>query len=377
LSKLDEALCPTCGSEIKDKDELLSDLKSEKRKLEARHQEYSERLLQLKRMKEVADRLVDYESKLSSLPKGDPESLKSDISKYTDLSQRLKAQIRSADLRSELERQLEDLPQVESSGDPDEIKVRLNSLRKSQDRYKTLQRLQSILDGLPTKSPNDKHLQKLESRLKETKEEITKVSLESQRLKKERSEWKHLNQRLSEVQKSVSRARKYRIEEAALSGLKSAFSRNGLRMLSLRRVLRAITESLPKYINLLFDGNNFKVKMAEDTFDFKVYSSKVEIPRQMLSKGERARLALALLLATRKAMPVRKLSNILIIDEVLDGLDLQGVGSVMKTFEYLRAHEKISSIFLISPMAKLFRKKRYFDQKWIVTKSNNESTISM
>lgn len=380
LSRDDEAKCPTCGSEIEDKEKLLDQLKEKRKEIKHKHEKYSGKIKTMKRLREVASRLMDYKSKLRDLPEGTSKEVEEDINSYSKLVSKLREQVKAANLRSMLERQLQELPKVEKEVDPDEIRTKLTKLRKRSEKFRERSRLEKSLEGLPDRAPKEKHLNMLSGKIEEVSEEITSLTLKQENYSKSISEYKTLKKKLKAMKKKMKRAKRYRVEEAALAGLKSAFSRTGLRMFALRRVLKAITSALPKYINLLFGENKLKVKMAEDTFDFTVWRDKVEIAKTMLSKGEKARLALALLLATRQAVPVKKRSNILIIDEILDGLDIEGVPAVFSAFDYLQSVEKVSTIFIISPMTKLFEDEALssrLDQKWIASKHKNTSTLEM
>jgi exonuclease SbcC len=380
LSKEEESKCPTCGHEIEDKDKVLEEIEERKSKIKHRHHRYSSRITELRRLRDVADRLAAYKQKLSGLPQGSSKEIEEEISSYSTLVSSLKEQVRAADLRSELERQLQELPRVEDDIDPDEVSAKLDKLRRAERRWKEAASIKSILSSLPKKAPEEKHLQRLETEIEKAQGAITSLNLQRQELKQKLKEWEEIHAEATRLESAIAKAKKWKIEEAALTGLKSAFGRNGLRQVALRRVLKSITAAIPRYVTLLFQERSLSVKMAEDTFDFTIWRAKVEILKAMLSKGEKARLALALLLATRQAVPVKKRSNILIVDEILDGLDMQGVPSVLSAFDYLRKEERVGSIFMISPMSEIFEKKELssrLDQKWLVTKEKNSASLEM
>lgn len=380
LQQSDEATCPTCGSVIQDKEGMIEEVSSRKKTFEGKRIQYQKRVEELQGLKSLVDRLASYEEKLQNLPSGDPKEVDKEVTKYTSLVDSLKEQIRTADLKAELEQQLAELPSIKGEVDSEEIRNRLTAARDQREKWKSLCKYRSMLESLPEDAPSAKKLAKLESAIASLDSKILELSSKLELLKRSVSDWNELSQQIESAAPLIKKMNTYKVREVALAGLKSAFSRTGLRQIALRRVLRVITEALPRYVNLLFQESKLKIEMAPDTFDFRIWRSKVEISKKMLSKGESARLALALLLATRQAIPVRKRANILVIDEVLDSLDEEGVPCVFSAFEYLQKVERVGSIFVISPMTKLFQSKSMksrLDHVWVAAKESNVSHLSI
>lgn len=113
---------------------------------------------------------------------------------------------------------------------------------------------------------------------------------------------------------------------------------------SLRECTEMLRSALPMYVEQLFPGDGVGVELAEDddSIDFFLKDSNIQIPMKLLSGGEAKRVGLAILFAFAKLGA--KSANILIADEPYKDLDPRGRQC---TYELLR-DLGIPSIFVTS-----------------------------
>lgn len=363
-----EAECPTCKQSLRDKSAMLTEIKTDSATLTADVDKYRTLIPKLEQLQGLADRLQQLEARLQELPEGDPNAWRERHSKLDALVNKLRRAVRDAAVRAALEQQLSEMPKAKAH-DVAEIRERLATARTAIERWRAYNGLSAVLATL-TEMSDTVSVAELVALMHAAADTVSTLKVKIRQVEEVETERASLTRRLETLGQRAEALQAKRLEERALLGLQSAYGRSGLRLEALRGLLGAIMEALPKYLTLLFPEEKVQILMADSTFDFRVMVAGVEIPRVLMSRGERALLALALFLATRKVLPPRKRSNILIIDEVLDGVDPAGFPRIFGAFRYLQAEEDISSIFVISHSKPLQtgRISKLFDATWVAVK---------
>lgn len=156
-------------------------------------------------------------------------------------------------------------------------------------------------------------------------------------------ERQHLTTQKQDIEAKLRRNTAEKQRKRVLEVLQVVFKDTRAR--SLRECSEMLSSALPLYVQQLFPGDGVSVELseAEDSLDFFLKDSSVQIPMKLLSTGESRRVGLAIMFAFAKLGA--KSANILIADEPYDGLDPRGRQCVYELFRDLG----IPSIFITSP----------------------------
>tara|TARA_R100001082_G_scaffold109988_1_gene88528 strand:- start:10584 stop:12518 length:1935 start_codon:yes stop_codon:yes gene_type:complete len=159
----------------------------------------------------------------------------------------------------------------------------------------------------------------------------------------------------------------------------NGFSRKGIRSFMLDKVVPYINDRLNHYLNILTDGGitaRFStVKQLasgeyREDFNLKIKNKKASETYEGNSGGERRRVDLAVALAFNDFIASRsgKRFNILLLDEVFEGVDAEGLYYVIKVLEDLARRK--SSVFVITHRDEL---KSYFSDEIILQRKDGMS----
>jgi DNA repair exonuclease SbcCD ATPase subunit len=167
--------------------------------------------------------------------------------------------------------------------------------------------------------------------------------------------------------------------EPPLRFWEEAFSDRGLPSLALDSVVPFITEAANRYLEILADGDitvdvltltEQKTAAAKDAIDFRLTIEGTEDVRP--SGGQRRKLSIAVDLALMDLVATREGAQIdlVLLDEILDGLDAEGKARVVTLLRHLR--EVRSSIFVISHDPTIAE---HFERVVTVVKQGGKSTL--
>jgi ABC-type Mn2+/Zn2+ transport system ATPase subunit len=161
--------------------------------------------------------------------------------------------------------------------------------------------------------------------------------------------------------------------------MKTAYGPKGLKISQLKKICNAICRTLPKYTSVMFQEPRIEFfvdndpEIAEIEFYVRRFlsgGSTEEYPVGKLSGGERKRLAVAFVFALADLVAPRKKSNLIILDEVGDGLDPVG--------EYAFASQLMPQLRQETVIITSHRpgiEAAQFDGHWTVRKKDNKSTL--
>ena len=159
----------------------------------------------------------------------------------------------------------------------------------------------------------------------------------------------------------------------------NGFSRKGIRSFMLDKVVPYINERLNHYLTILTDGgitarfNTVKQLSSgeyREDFNLEIKNKKASETYEGNSGGERRRVDLAVALAFNDFISSRsgKRFNILLLDEVFEGVDAEGLYYVIKVLEDLARRK--SSVFVITHRDEL---KSYFNDEIVLQRKDGMS----
>jgi ABC-type multidrug transport system ATPase subunit len=162
--------------------------------------------------------------------------------------------------------------------------------------------------------------------------------------------------------------------------MKAAYGPKGLKIHQLKKVCNAICRTLPKYTTIMFQEPRveFFVDNDPDSTDIEFFIRRFtpegtsEYPVGKLSGGEKKRLAVAMIFSLAELVSPRKRCNLVILDEVGDGLD--PIGEEAFASQLL---PKLSQDTVICTSHRAGIEAAQFDTHWAVTKKDNISTFSV
>jgi DNA repair exonuclease SbcCD ATPase subunit len=167
-----------------------------------------------------------------------------------------------------------------------------------------------------------------------------------------------------------------------LSFWRTAFSRQGIRSFLLDKIVPFLNERVSHYLGILTDGGitaKFStVKQLSsgeyrENFNIEVINRHASESYEGNSGGEKRRIDLAVALAFNDFLASRsgKRFNILLLDEVFEGVDSEGLYYVIKVLEDLARRK--SSVFVITHRDEL---KSYFSDEILVKRESGLSLVA-
>jgi len=374
LQHAPHAHCPTCGTRIKDKRQLVATLHQQCTTATQERHALVDEQQRLEAAARYATRLHEVEQELKQLPEHSVDRLERRQHKLRTLMAKVQRALTLIEQRTQLKEQLRGLPAADTEVDATMLAkqdAQVAKLRQLLPDLTNYEQLQATLAQLPTTTTDD-DVATLARKLRRCHDQYYVARQQFDDQLRQRREWRTVRRELRGLREQLDGLHTVRDMERALDGLVVAFGRKGLRLQRLRAIIKVIAAQLPFYLNLLFaeKGLRFEVAEQEDSFSLSAFKRKHPASLEGFSRGEKARLTLALLLATRLATPAIKHTNALFLDEVFDAIDVYGYEGVFTTLRHVLAAGDITSIFLISQnsdAAKQYRK--YIDQVWLARKT--------
>jgi DNA repair exonuclease SbcCD ATPase subunit len=231
---------------------------------------------------------------------------------------------------------------------------------------------QSLENSIPA---NENLVESLRKQLEETGES-TEVLMDS--VARHESELEDCEKTISKITKDKE---KIAVDLEYLEFWIKGFSRGGIRSFMLDKVVPFINERLSHYLTILTDGgitarfNTVKqISSGEyrEDFNLEILNKNAADTYEGNSGGERRRVDLAVALAFNDFISSRsgKRFNILLLDEVFEGVDAEGLYYVIKVLEDLARRK--SSVFVITHRDEL---KSYFNDEILVQRKDGMSIL--
>lgn len=373
LQHTPHAACPTCGHRLPDKQGFVAQLHQQCEQAQQSRKALTRDQRRLDEAARCATRLHELEHELQQLPERPVPQIQAKLTQVRTLLEKVRRALQLIEQHTQLTEQLQHLPAVSADAeDPQQLERRVTALRQLEQQVAQHTKLTEQLAALPAPSAQSVYVDELHRRLRRRHDQLYAAQRHLEEAQRQRHEWRQVQQELAEQVAQLERMHSVREVEQALAGLAVAFGRKGLRLQRLRAIIKVIAEHLPLYLNMLFAEKRlrFEVTEQEASFSLAAYRNRHRVRLEGFSRGEKARLTLALLLATRLATPPSKHTNALFLDEVFDAIDERGYEGVFTTLRQVLAAGDITSIFLISQnTGAAHHYRRFIDQTWLVRKS--------
>ncbi len=389
IAELVGAECPTCGQSLdveaikKSRDRAEKAVKSLTPAIQT-EKRVSEELVKLAEKMEEHSKVT---AQIGELPTGSLEDRSEAISEFGSEVSRLKELVEQVRENGRIARRLGELSEAlagfSSALDPDkleEYREKARKLDKQVTKLQTLRILKTQLDSMPEIEVLDEDEYTRNSELAEHYEDArTELSVQISEAKGRKQSYKDLSERLHELETALVVWEEVQHRKSLFEAMKAAYGPKGLKIHQLKKICNAICKTLPKYTTVMFQEPRieFFVDNDPDSTEIEFYIRRFlktgteEYPVGKLSGGEKKRLAVALIFALADLVAPRKKCNLIVLDEVGDGLDPVG--------EYAFASQLLPQLTQESVVITSHRpgiESAQFDSNWSVTKKDNRSTFS-
>jgi DNA repair exonuclease SbcCD ATPase subunit len=207
----------------------------------------------------------------------------------------------------------------------------------------------------------------------------SELAVQISEAKNRKESFKGLSERLGELESSLEVWEAVQHRKSLFEAMKAAYGPKGLKIHQLKKICNAICKTLPKYTTVMFQEPRieFFVDNDPDSTEIEFYIRRFlktgteEYPVGKLSGGEKKRLAVAFIFSLADLVAPRKKCNLIVLDEVGDGLDPVG--------EYAFASQLLPQLTQESVIITSHRpgiESAQFDSHWSVTKIDHRSTFS-
>ncbi len=389
IKELVGADCPTCGQSLdveaiqKSRDRAEMAVKSLKPAIQSEKRLSEE----LSKLAEKAEKHTLVTAQIGELPTGSLAGRGEAITEFSSDVSRLEEAVEQVRENGRIARRLGELSEAlagfSSSLDPDkleEYREKARKLDKQVTKLQTLRTLKIQLDSMPEIEVLDEDDYTRTSELAEHYEDArTELSVQISEAKSRKESFKALSERLNELEASLQVWEEVQHRKNLFEAMKAAYGPKGLKIHQLKKICNAICKTLPKYTTVMFQEPRieFFVDNDPDSTEIEFYIRRYlktgteEYPVGKLSGGEKKRLAVAFIFALADLVAPRKKCNLIVLDEVGDGLDPVG--------EYAFASQLLPQLTQESVVITSHRpgiESAQFDTNWSVTKKDNRSTFS-
>jgi DNA repair exonuclease SbcCD ATPase subunit len=212
------------------------------------------------------------------------------------------------------------------------------------------------------------------------REALSELAVQKQEATSNKKTAETLQNRLSELDTQLEVWEAVQLKKSLFEAMKAAYGPKGLKIAQLKKVCNAICRTLPKYTTIMFQEPRveFFVDNDPESTDIEFFVRRFtpegtsEYPVGKLSGGEKKRLAVAMIFSLAELVSPRKRCNLVILDEVGDGLD--PIGEEAFASQLL---PKLSQDTVICTSHRSGIEAAQFDKHWTVEKKDNISTFSV
>ncbi len=389
VKELVGAECPTCGQSLdveaiqKSRDRAEKVVKSLKPSIQSEKRVSAE----LVKLAEKSEEHVRVTAQIGELPTGSLKGRGEAISGFRVERARLEEVVEQVRENGRIARRLgelsEALAKFSSSLEPEkleEYREKARKLDKQVTKLQTLRLLKTQLDSMPEIEVLDEDEYERNSELGEHYEDArSELAVQISEAKGRKESFQTLSERLNELESSLEVWEAVQQRKSLFEAMKAAYGPKGLKIHQLKKICNAICKTLPKYTTVMFQEPRieFFVDNDPDSTEIEFYIRRFlktgteEYPVGKLSGGEKKRLAVAFIFSLADLVAPRKKCNLIVLDEVGDGLDPVG--------EYAFASQLLPQLGQESVIITSHRpgiESAQFDTNWSVIKKDNRSTFS-
>lgn len=390
LSQLTDAECPTCGQSLDTEAiaEQLAKAESMAETMKTALKTTTTEVAALKGLSESLDEHAKLAAQIGELPKEDlaahKESIGTAESELESMKQILEQARENARVSRRLAELVEELVEFPDSLDVSKLedyREKASKLEKSLGKLETIKALKEQFSGMEEIDimPDDEyaHISEMASFYQTA---VTELAVQKQQAEANKKTAETLQNRLSELDTQLEVWESVQLRKSLFEAMKAAYGPKGLKIHQLKKVCNAICRTLPKYTTIMFQEPRveFFVDNDPDSTDIEFFVRRFtpegtsEYPVGKLSGGEKKRLAVAMIFSLAELVSPRKRCNLVILDEVGDGLDPIGEEAFASQLLPKLAQDTVICTSHRSGIAAA-----QFDNHWTVTKKDNVSIFSV
>lgn len=263
----------------------------------------------------------------------------------------------------------------------EDYREKASKLEKSLGKLETIKSLKEQFSGMEEIDiiPDDEYAH-ISEMAEFYQNAVTELAVQKQQAAASKKMAETLQNRLSELDTQLEVWESVQLRKSLFEAMKAAYGPKGLKIHQLKKVCNAICRTLPKYTTIMFQEPRveFFVDNDPDSTDIEFFVRRFtpegtsEYPVGKLSGGEKKRLAVAMIFSLAELVSPRKRCNLVILDEVGDGLD--PIGEEAFASQLL---PKLSQDTVICTSHRSGIAAAQFDNHWTVTKKDNVSIFSV
>ncbi len=390
LADLTEAECPTCGQPL-DVAAISASRERSEEVVKTVKAALGNTKTAIKALQELVTRVEEYDkltAQIGELPKADSTTQRDAITRWTTQVGELEVVLEKAKSNALIARRLADVvsdiseyPDTLDVEKLDEYSEKAKKMERSLDKLESMKRLKSQFAGmeeLELMAQVDFEVMEERARHYETaggKLAVLEAEAETQ---KEAAET--LQNRLGALDLALEVWEAVQHRKSLFEAMKAAYGPKGLKITQLKKVCNAVCRTLPKYTSIMFQEPRieFFVDNDPDSTDIEFYIRRFtpegteEYPVGKLSGGEKKRLAVAMIFSLAELVSPRKRCNLIVLDEVGDGLD--PIGEEAFASQLL---PQLTQDTVICTSHRPGIESAQFDNHWTVVKDGNRSTFTV
>lgn len=340
-----ESVCPTCNRPFDNADEIEEHAEHIKKQLADADKELSISKMLLDSAMAAANILAEYQKLEQTL-----KTLKSNVPADPDVD---KAEIREAisEFSERIVAAEKDVDKASAASDA--LSGQLDSLRGRQDAYE--EQMEKNRELIGKRQNLEIKLADTVSNMEKTREAITKLE-ESLKVTKLPELQKELDEKAEKMESFTGELSTIQAEIVSIQEeldvinfwVKDVFASNGLKAYIFKAMLDKLNQHTAKYGAKLGCSMRFSLDLSKTSAPFSTIctlGNKVNKDYKEFSGGEKQRLDIVLMFAMHDLLSSATDINVLIMDEVFEGLDEQGESDV---FELISEKAQGRSVFVIS-----------------------------
>ena len=390
LQELTEAECPTCGQSLD-----MAAISASRERAEEVVRTVTSALgstkTEIRALQELVTKVEEHEkltAQIGELPSADITSQREAIDRWTSQVGELEVVLEKAKQNALIARRLAEVVS-DISEYPDNLDVskleeyseKAKKMERSLDKLESMKGLKAQFAGmeeLELMPQVDFEVLKARAQHYETAgAEMAVLEAEAETQKKAAETLQNRLQAL-EVELEVWEAVQHR--KSLFEAMKAAYGPKGLKITQLKKVCNAVCRTLPKYTTIMFQEPRieFFVDNDPDSTDIEFYIRRFipegteEYPVGKLSGGEKKRLAVAMIFSLAELVSPRKRCNLIVLDEVGDGLD--PIGEEAFASQLL---PQLTQDTVVCTSHRPGIESAQFDNHWTVVKNDNRSRFTV
>jgi DNA repair exonuclease SbcCD ATPase subunit len=390
LGQLTEAECPTCGQSL-DTHAIAEQLAKAEDMADTMKSALKTTTTEVEALRGLVETLDEYNklaAQIGELPTFELDAHRQSIDETEQgipLMQKCLEQAReNVRISKRLAGLIEELVEFPDSLDVSKLedyREKASKLERSLGKLETIKALKEQFSGMEDIDilPEDEYNHIFEMAVF-YRAALTELAVQKEQASSNRKTAETLQNRLSELEVQLEVWESVQLRRGLFEAMKAAYGPKGLKIAQLKKVCNAICRTLPKYTTIMFQEPRveFFVDNDPDSTDIEFFVRRFtpegtsEYPVGKLSGGEKKRLAVAMIFSLAELVSPRKRCNLVILDEVGDGLD--PIGEEAFASQLL---PKLTQDTIICTSHRSGIAAAQFDNHWTVTKKDNVSTFTV